>query len=489
MAAVSVIGSGIGGLAAAIRLAIKGHSVDVFEKNAGPGGKLGLMEREGYLFDTGPSLFTQPENLEALFLLAGKDINQYFTYRPVEVACRYFFENGRVINAYTDPGKFAQELDSVAGEDPDAVRKYLDQSGRVYRTVGSIFLNYSLHKASTWLHRRILPALFTVGYDHLFRNLDAFNRKRFRSPETVQLFNRFATYNGSDPYQAPGMLSLIPHLEQNQGTYYPEGGMYRIVEALYQLAKDLGVRFHFSQAVSSIVVHNRKVAGLIVEEKMHPADFVVSNVDVYYTYLRLLNDPRRADRVLKRERSSSALIFYWGIGESFPMLQLHNIFFARNYAKEFEHLFRLKTCYEDPTVYIDITAKMESGQAPDGKENWFVMVNAPARPDAFSNATIQELRAAVLSKLSRMLGRDIGALIETESILTPKGIQDNTDAFLGSLYGTSSNSRFAAFLRHPNHAAHIDGLYFTGGSVHPGGGIPLCMKSAAIVAGMIPDAG
>jgi phytoene desaturase len=328
----------------------------------------------------------------------------------------------------------------------------------------------------------------STGFGHVFGSLDRFNRNRFRTPEAVQLFNRYATYNGSNPYRAPGMLSLIPHLEHNEGTFYPEGGMISIVEALHRLALKKGVEFHFGQKVEGIRTARGRVTGVQSGGRFLPADIVVSNVDVYYTYRDLLKDERRAANVLKRERSSSALIFYWGIGRSFPELHLHNIFFSRDYEAEFRHLFDLKRAYPDPTVYINITSKMEGGQAPDGSENWFVMLNAPAGDALSDPEAVKIARENTLDKLERMLGSDIRPHIQTEDILTPKGIERHTDSHLGSLYGTSSNSKWAAFLRHPNQRSAYRGLFFTGGSVHPGGGIPLCMKSARIVSELLPPA-
>jgi phytoene desaturase len=488
MPRVIVIGSGIGGLATAIRLACKGYEVTVLEKNEGPGGKLGLIERNGYRFDTGPSLFTQPANLEELFEVAGESIQDFFRYRSVDVSCRYFYEDGKRIEAYTDRDAFASEMQRVAGEDPARIRAYLSESERMYDDVGKIFLDHSLHNPSTWLHPRVLKALRRTGFSHVFRSLDRFNRDRFRSPEAVQLFNRYATYNGSNPYKAPGMLSLIPHLEHNEGTFYPEGGMISIVDALHLLALKKGVEFRFGEKVEGIQTENGRVTGVRAGGRFHSSDVVVSNVDVYYTYRDLLKDDKRAANVLKRERSSSALIFYWGIGRSFPELHLHNIFFSRDYAAEFSHLFDLKRPYPDPTVYINITSKMEAGQAPEGSENWFVMLNAPAGDVLSNQEAVSQARENTLDKLERMLGRDIRPHIETEDVLTPKGIERNTDSYLGSLYGTSSNSKWAAFLRHPNRRMSLRGLFFTGGSVHPGGGIPLCMKSARIVSEMLPFA-
>lgn len=477
-----VIGSGVGGLAVAIRLAVRGYSVKVIERNATPGGKLSLLEKDGYVFDSGPSLFTQPKNIEELFELAGEPMRDYFRYSAVPLACRYFFENGKCINAYTDKYKFAEELNKVTGEDTGAVIAYLNRAELAYHSIGEVFLEHSLHKQSTWLNKRILPAISHTRLRYLTESLHRFNEKNFRSPEAVQIFDRFATYSGSNPFSAPAMLSMIPHLEQNEGTFYPEGGMISIPAALYKLAIKKGVEFYFNSTVERIVVENEQVKGVKLGNETIEAATVVSNADVFYVYRDLLNDPEKAKQILKRERSSSAMIFYWGLKKEFPMLDLHNILFTTNYAEEFRHLFELKTLFQDPTIYINISSKMEKHHAPNGGENWFVMVNAPADNGQDWDAIRMQTKHQILKKIKRILGEDISQEIVTELVLDPKCIEANTLSHMGSLYGTSSNSIFAAFLRHPNFSTQIKGLFFTGGSVHPGGGIPLCLKSAKIVA-------
>jgi phytoene desaturase len=261
--------------------------------------------------------------------------------------------------------------------------------------------------------------------------------------------------------------------------------MVSIPNALVGLAKKKGVQFRLNKAVERIELKNGKAAGVWVDGQFVAADLVVSNVDAYYTYKRLLGDEAGARKILRNERSSSAFIFYWGMNSTFSDLHLHNIFFSKDYQQEFDHLFRKKNYYSDPTVYVNITSKMEEGHAPPGKENWFVMVNAPAVVDADWSVVTDTLRNNVLGKLGRMMGTDLRQHIEVEEILSPQGIQLKTDSYLGSLYGTSSNSKWAAFLRHANFTNKIKGLYFTGGSVHPGGGIPLCLKSAKIVSELI----
>lgn len=483
-----VIGTGVGGLAIAIRLALKGYQVEVFEKNSYPGGKLSAFEKDGFRFDAGPSLFTQPQNIEELFSLAGEPIEKYFSYQRVPIANKYFYENGKQVKAFTDAEDFAKEMKLQLNEDPQVVLKYLQQSKKLYENIGLLFLEHSLHLAKTWFHRRVFKAFSTVKLPYLFQSLHQYNSSKFSSPEAVQLFNRFATYNGSSPYKTPAMLSLIPHLEQNEGTFYPTGGMISITNALYQLALKKGVKFHFDSPVQRIIHDNGNVSGVEVNEQVYSAKIIVSNADVYFTYKNLLANPSMAKKVLKQERSSSAVIFYWGIKKKFPQLELHNIFFSKEYKNEFEYIFKEGKLSSDPTVYINITSKMQDNQSPEGKENWFVMVNAPANLGQNWEDLKKVLRENILLKLSRMLGEDIGAQIETEHTLDPIMIEQQTASYMGSLYGTSSNSKFAAFLRHANFTSSIKGLYFCGGSVHPGGGIPLCLKSAKIVSDLIVKA-
>lgn len=481
-----IIGAGVAGLAAAIRLAVKGFEVVVYEKNAYPGGKLHAFESAGYCFDAGPSLFTQPENIEELFTLAGEPIEAYLQYSPLPVSCNYFYEDGTIIHAFADKNDFAKELSLKNGETEKSLLAYLQRAAKVYQRIGQIFLNFSLHKRSTLFKAPLRKAITAARWQYLFRSLHQVNKAQFKNPRTVQLFNRYATYNGSDPYKAPGMLHLIPHLEHNQGTFYPKGGMISITNALYKLAIKKGVSFQFSTPVQRIIQHEKNVLGIVVNDENIPADIVVSNMDIYFTHKHLLRNDAKAKRILRQERSSSALIFYWGINKEFSELGLHNILFSGNYKSEFDHLFRLKKIYSDPTVYINITSKCEPGlQAPDGKENWFVMINVPANTGQNWEAFREKARASVIEKINRVLKMDIEALIETETIADPLSIEAATTSYMGSLYGTSSNSKMAAFFRHPNFSRTAKNLYFVGGSVHPGGGIPLCLKSAKIMSEMV----
>ena len=483
---VAVIGAGIGGLAVAVRLKRLGLEVDVYEANSYPGGKLCEIRRGDYRFDAGPSLFTLPYLVDELFTINNKDPKQYFEYEQLKLACRYFYEDGKIINAYTDRKKFAEEIELKTGVDRSRIIEYLDRQQEMFESTGKLFLGKSLHKLKSYLNQGSLQALKALSWQSLFSTMQATNQAAFEEPHLVQLFNRFATYNGSNPYQTPGMLSMIAHLEHNIGAFMPRGGMVSITNSVYQLGQDLGVNYHLNTPVDEIVVDWKKRAnGVKIGNEILKYNLVVSNMDVNPTYRRLLPGQKAPEKTLAQERSSSALIYYWGIKHEFEQLDTHNIFFSQNYQEEFNHIFKHKSISQDPTVYINITSNHNTADAPPGAQNWFVMVNVPANYGQDWNQLISETRKNVILKLNRMLKTDLNKLIEVEDILHPKLLQARTQSHLGALYGTSSNTRMAAFLRHPNFSNKIQGLYFTGGSVHPGGGIPLCLLSAKITAELI----
>jgi phytoene desaturase len=283
-------------------------------------------------------------------------------------------------------------------------------------------------------------------------------------------------------------MSMIPHLEMHYGTFYPTGGMHEISQSLFKLAEKVGVQFHFEEAVNTINYINDRATGVVTSKNTYQADVIVSNMDVFSTYNHLLQSAKQPLKILKQERSSSALIFYWGINKTFPALDLHNILFSENYEDEFDEIFRNKSLHSDPTVYINITSKEDAKDAPEGCENWFVMINAPGNFGQDWQALIKQARINIIRKINKSLGVDIEKNIVTEYILDPIQIEQQTRSHQGSLYGTSSNSKFAAFLRHPNFSSQFKNLYFCGGSVHPGGGIPLCLLSAKIATEQIEKA-
>ncbi len=483
-----VIGAGLGGLSAAVRLAGAGFEVTVYERQPYPGGKAGTEERDGYRFDTGPSLLTMPHVIERIFSDAGRVWTDYVQVERLPVICNYFWQDGTRLHAYGDPDRFAAEVQAVTGEPAANVLRYLEHARRVDDTASELFLWKSLHDRRTYASALFWKSLLKVGRIDSLRTLNRANESFFRDSRVVQLFNRYATYNGSDPYRTPATFTIIPYVEYVQGGYAVVGGIHAIPRALERLAVELGVRFEYNTTVERIVstreARRRRVTGVVVHGTETHADVVVSNVDVSVTYPKLLADESagQLQRYRRLEPSSSGLVFYWGVKARFDELSVNNIFFSRDYRREFTEIFDEHRCPTDPTIYINITSKVTPTDAPDSGENWFILVNAPYVGEQEWERETQRVRKTVVERLSTALGCDVESLIATEGIMTPADIERKTMSYRGALYGISSNTTFAAFSRHPNRSRDYRGLYFCGGSAHPGGGMPLVMLSGRIAA-------
>ncbi len=482
-----VIGAGFGGLSAAIRLASNGWKVAVYEQQGYAGGKAGSLQLGGYRFDRGPSLITMREVFAELFASAGRRIEDYLSFQPLDTICSYFFSDGTELAARGKPEEFALEVQAKTSDSAEAVLRFLEYSRGIYKKTAELFLMNSLHDARTYFRPAVWRGVFSRGKLDATRSMDAANNSFFEDPRMVQLFNRYATYNGSDPYQVPATLNIIPHVEYNLGAYASASGIYAIPQAMRTLAKELGVEFHFEQAVERISVQDGRAVGVVTGSGEQRADVVVSNVDARWTYEKLLQDPEApyAQRYSQLEPSSSGLVFFWGMRREFPELTVNNIFFSEDYPAEFNALFKELRCPDDPTVYVNITSKVTSGDAPQGGENWFILVNAPRNNDQDWDSEVARTRKAVLRRLEKALGRSVADDIEVEEVLTPPQIEQESGSYYGSLYGISSNTKTAAFLRHPARSRRYGGLYFCGGSVHPGGGMPLAVLSGKIAADII----
>ena len=481
----SIVGAGIAGLATAIRLAARGFHVTVFERSSRAGGKLDQIEWEGFRWDTGPSMLTLSDLLEELFVLAGEEMKTSIRCRKLEMITRFFYEDGKILNAYADAELFAEEAEKVLGEPADHVIRYLERNRKIFELTSDTFIFNKFLRTGTLFSQRFINLLLQLWkLDSMVTMHDA-NTRRFGSRQLVQIFDRYATYNGSDPYRAPGTLNLISHLEHNLGACFPERGIASIAKGLKDLADKLGVVFHFNEHVEKVVLDGRVARGVVTGSGIYSSDIVVSDIDLFYLYRDLLEDVPFPMKQFRKERGTSALIFYWAMDREFPQLELHNVFFSDNYREEFRELEHKQGLYHDPTIYLFISSRIVTGDAPPGKENWYVMINVPENLGQDWDVLIGEARKNILDKLYRMLGTRIESLILKEFVADPRSIEIDHQAHRGSLYGSSSNSRTAAFTRHPNYMGRFKGLYFVGGTVHPGGGIPLCLASAKIVDGHI----
>ena len=480
---IAIIGSGIGGLSSAIRLVKAGHSVSIFERNNTYGGKLGSLKLNKFSFDTGPSLLTMPHLIDELFTIHNENPRDYFNYKKKDIHCKYFWDDGTIFTAFSDKNKYIDEAHSKFSIEKNSLFKYFLKSKNKYDLINKLFLYRPINKLSTFLNLDTIKALFNIKIFQLFSSLHKVNKKEVSNDYMIQILNRYATYNGSSPYLTSGIMTIIQHLENHFGTHICERGMRQIPNSLYKLCCKIGVKFHFNRSVDSIVIENKKARGILIKNKFLEFDKVISNVDVNITYNRLLNDKTQIP--IKENMSSSAVIFFWGINKEFKDLDLHNIIFSNDYKEEFKNIFENNDLSRDPTIYINITSKDIKNVSPQGCENWFVMINSPKDIGQDWKKLKKILRENIIKKINKNFGVNIQDHIVEERVFTPKDISLNTNSYLGSLYGESSNNILSPLKRHQNFSRTIKNLYFCGGTVHPGGGIPLCIMSSKIVYDLI----
>lgn len=483
-----IIGGGIGGLTAGTYLAARGMDVDLFEKQTRPGGKA----RERYIgpfrFDGGPTLLTMPFVLDWVAEENGIEEADKPKLHKLEETCRYFYPDGSRFHAYAEKQRLYEEVRRVMSDPPVQIAEHLAYSKNIYDLCSELFLFSSFHEFDRLMKHRDTMRLRQLMKLDPFRNMHRANSTFFRDKRLIQFADRYATYNGSNPYRVPATLNIIHHVEQ-LGASVPQNGIAAVPRFLEKAAIGKGVRIHNDSPADRILLDRSGVRGISSCERIIPGRRVISNVDVSTTYRRLLQKNNNIDALKYRMMvpSTSALVFYWGMKISTEDLTIHNILFSANYRKEFRELFTLKRCPSDPTVYIYISSKYNPADAPAEHENWYVMINAPYIRRQKWEEEIDKARSRVEGKIQQFLGITVKQHRVCEEIFTPQEIESRTGSYRGSLYGVSSNNMLSAFLRQGNRSKVFQGLYFTGGSAHPGGGIPLTILSGRTTAEIMTD--
>ncbi len=475
-----VVGAGIGGLSCAIALAARGMQVAVLEKNRLPGGKLQPVSLGSFQFDFGPSTMTMPWVYERLFRMAGKPLDPQLEWVKLDVNSRNFFADGTVLDATADTERMKEQLASFPKEEREGFAAYLKEVARLYEIAENHFFPLTFSRLSDYAS---LPLASAFARVHPLTTMDRFHRRYFRDPRLLAMMNRYATYVGSSPYACPATLSMIAYLEFVRGVTYIRGGNYSLIRSLERLAKDLGVRLLYDCDVASIEVKDGSAAGVrLADRTLLRSKVVVSNLDYYTTQQRLLSGLRGTAPRL----SSSGFLMLLGVTGRYDHLHHHNVFYPADYGSEFIDMFERKRWPPSPAIYVCNSSYTEPERAPGGA-NLYVLTNVPAMDSVrYAPDDLQRYRASIINLLQSRCGLDgLDIRVEVEQIYGPDHIASATGAYHGALYGAASNSFRATFFRPTAADRSVQGLYYAGGSVHPGGGTPMTAISGLNAAELI----
>ncbi|MBK1835555.1 phytoene desaturase family protein [Roseibacillus ishigakijimensis] len=487
---VAVIGAGLGGMSAAISLRAEGYAVEIFEKNKHLGGKLNVLAQEGFTFDLGPSIFTLPALFGDLFRRAGKDMADYVSLQAVTPHWRNFFDDGLVLDLFQEDELMRRELAKLPG-DAEAhwreLQDFLSYARKQYEVLNTGYLQEGIDGLWEFLKHY---GLKKIGREIDYRkNMSESVAERLSSPALRSIFEYFIKYVGSSALDAPGYMNMMPIIQFDHGLWYVEGGMYRLAEGLEKLMAEMEIPIHLEADVTSITKSNNRVTGLeLADGSQREFDLIVSNMEVIPTYEKLLGESDRFLRKYKKfQPACSGLVIHLGTDRIYPELAHHNFVYSRDQHKHFDTVFQKKELPDDPTLYVVAPTRTDTSKAPPGCDNIKILPHIP--PLAEGQSPSQEdylaLRERVLDKMEKTCTPELRKHIVTEDFLTPVDIERLYRSNRGSIYGVVSDWKLNRGFKAPKTSSKYKNLYFCGGSINPGGGMPMVILSGQKVADRI----
>lgn len=475
---VIVIGAGIGGMAVANLCAKQGYDVTVYERQATLGGRAGYLHAKGFTFDTGPSWYLMPEVFERYFGLFNKKPTDYYSLTKLTPAYTVFFDYRAPITIVGDVARDAQTFEQIEPGSGKQLKSYVASAEQMYKTAMEKYLYHPTSLLVAMRNPKLLrdiPALATL----LTRPLHKHVAKSFASLPLQQILEYPMVFLGASPFSAPSLYHLMSYLDFKQGVYYPKGGMYKVVDALARLGKELGVAYVRNASVDQIVTKKNRATGVVVNGKLHLADIVISGADLHATETKLLSPDAQtypSTYWQKKIAGPSALLMYLGVAGSLPELSHHNLLFVESWRQNFEAIFTTKQWPKKASMYISRTSVTDR-TAPTGSENVFVLVPLPAGVDEPED--LEKAADHYLRQFEQASGiRDLRERIIYKSFRSTRYFTDTFDSWQGSALGMSHVLKQSAFWRPNSRSKKVHNLYYVGASVQPGIGVPMCLISA-----------
>ena len=478
-----IVGAGLGGIAAAAHLAQHGLHVTVLEKNARAGGRCDRLSRGGHHFDTGPTLFIMPHVYEAAFAALGTSLHERLDLQRVDPTYRLVFDDGSHLALTSDLQAMRDQLEAIEPDSFQGFLRYLNEGQHHYQQAMQHLVDRDFRSAGEFFNLRNLPLLFTLHpFSRHYRHMAAyFDQPRLKSAFTFQ-----DAYMGLSPFEAPATFSMMPYTELAHGVWYPKGGMYRVVEALMQIAQQAGVTFAFKTAVQHIEVYGNRTTGVILEDGQRlPADAVLANADLPYVYDALLPPDTQAERLARKRYSCSVISFFWGVDRPYNALGPHTLFLADDYRANFDAINRDLAIPANPSLYIHAPARLDPAMAPAGEDTLIAVVPVGHMHEhqAYNwQALIAQARREVFRRLALLGITDLEAHIKFETCFTPLSWRKRYNLVRGATHGLCHNLMQLGYFRPGNRHPRYHNLYFVGASTHPGTGMPTALISARLTA-------
>ena len=480
---VVVVGAGVGGIAAATHLARAGLRVTVVEKDGAPGGRCGRLVRDGHRFDTGPTLFVMPRLYESEFRSLGASVTERLDLRAVDPTYRLVFEDGSDLSLTSDTEAMRQQLEAIEPGSFNGLRRYLDEGRRHYGIVAEKMVARTFESPIDYLRIGALGALLRGNpLANHYRHVDAF----FHAPRLKSAFTFQDLYVGLSPFHAPAILSLLSYTELVDGVWYPAGGMYSVVEALADLAREAGVEFRFKAAVERIDIRGDRARGVCLADGSRVAgDAVLANADLPYVYERLLPADPATNSLSRKQFSCSAISFFWGLDRTYESLGPHTLFLAEDYRANLDAIVRDHDLPMDPSVYVHAPGRLDPSGAPSGRQSVTAIVPVGNLDGAVRRDWLElreRARAQVFRRLETIGVTDLPAHITFEESCTPVTWHEQHNLAKGATHGLSHTLTQMAWLRPSNRHRRYHNLYFAGASTHPGTGVPTALASGRLAA-------
>lgn len=486
---VIVIGAGIGGIATAARLAQQGLRVTIVEKNSRPGGRCDRFVRDGHHFDAGPTLLVMPLVYEAEFAALGASLREMVDLHRVDPTYHLVFDDNSRLELTSDMKRLQEQLERLEPGSFNGLLRYLDEGCRHYHVALEKLVNRDFRSATDFFSLENLPLLYQIKplakhYDNMAHY--------FKSPRLKAAFTFQDVYMGLSPFEAPATFSMMPYTELAHGVWYPKGGMYKIVEALVQIAQAAGVEFVYQTAVTQITLNGSQVTGVLLEDgRSLQADAVVANADLPYVYQNLLPASRTAKNLERKRYSCSVISFFWGVDKPYPQLPPHTLFLADDYRENFDSIIDDLTLPQTPSLYIHAPTRLDPSMAPPGEDT--IIAIAPV--GHLDNTGEQDwpqirrkARQAVFKRLADLGISDLEAHLKFEVNYTPLSWRKRYNLVKGATHGLGHNLMQLGYMRPHNRHARYHNLYFVGASTHPGTGVPTALVSARLTATRLLEA-